>query len=327
MGIYIKIEFHVHIHREGQKAERCADNKTGNQTIEIDNFIVRAQQQIGELSRTRSLSTIENYRTALRSFGKYLKDCLPTTHLSAELMQAYERWMKGQNISKNTISCYMRSLRALTVRICGEGSLSIYNKVYTGRSKTEKRAVKQDELMRIRNLKLTKGSFLSLVRDLFLFSFYALGMPFVDMAFLRKSQINNGQITYFRHKTGQRICINIEPCMQEIINRYVASDREYVFPLLNSMQPHEAYREYLLRLNQYNKALKQLANQAGITRNLTSYVSRHTWASMAYNSNVGLPIISKALGHANPLNTLIYIQQINDQRLYQANRKILQEIL
>ena len=175
MGIYIKVEFHVHIHREGQKSERCADNKTENQTIETASFLVRAQQQIEELSRTRSLSTIENYRTALRSFGKYLKGCLPTTQLNAELMQTYERWLKTQHVSKNTISCYMRSLRALTVRICGEDSLSIYNKVYTGRSKTEKRAVKQDELMRIRN----------------------------------------GQITYFRHKTGQRICINIEPACRK----------------------------------------------------------------------------------------------------------------
>ncbi len=115
--------------------------------------------------------------------------------------------------------------------------------------------------------------------------------------------------------------------MQEIINRYVASDREYVFPLLNSLQPREAYRDYLQKLNHYNKALKQLATQAGIGRKLTSYVSCHTWASMAYNSNVDLPVISKALGHANPQNTLIYIQQINDQRLYQANRQIIQEIM
>lgn len=328
MGISIRIEFHVHIHREGQNlaitSQTGTIKKVEKQKAEAD-FFQLAQQQIEMLSQIRSPSTIENYRTALRSFARYVKGPLPVSQLHAELLQGYERWLKEQQVGRNTSSCYMRSLRTLTVRICGEGSLSIYNKVYTGRSKTEKRAVKQDELMRIRNLKLSKGSFLSLVRDLFLFSFYALGMPFVDMAFLRKSQISNGQITYFRHKTGQRICINIEPCMQEIINRYVSSDREYVFPLLKSLQPHEAYREYLLRLNQYNKGLKQLATQADISRNLTSYVSRHTWASMAYNSNVGLPVISKALGHANPQNTLIYIQQINDQRLYQANRKIIRE--
>jgi len=332
MGFYIKFELHVHIHREGRENENITTKSlptasSNEPASEADDFFLLAQQLIGKLSQMRSPSTIENYRTALRSFSRFVDGSLPVSQLNAELIQSYEHWLKEHNISKNTISCYMRSLRALTTRLCGEDALPIYNKVYTGRSTTEKRAVEQDELTKLRHLKLAKDSFLGLVRDLFLFSFYALGMPFVDMAFLRRSQISNGQIVYFRHKTGQRICINIEPCMQEIIDRYASLEREYVFPLLKSPEPDEAYREYQQKLNRYNKALKQLAAKAGITRKLTSYVSRHTWASIAFSSDVGIPVISKALGHANPQNTLIYIQQINDQRIYNANRKIIQETM
>ena len=347
MGISIRIEFHVHIHRDGQGAAVSSQSQLQMQTesikeVETDeaeakkivanqeqsaDFFQLAQQQIEALSQVRSLSTIENYRTALRSFGRYTGRKLPVSQLDAELLQGYERWLKEQQVGRNTSSCYMRSLRALSVRICGNDILSIYNKVYTGREETEKRAIQHDDLSKIRALKLKKGSFLSLVRDLFLFSFYTLGMPFVDMAFLRKSQISNNQITYRRHKTGQHICIDIEPCMQEIIHRYDSPDRPYVFPLLSSLHPKEAYSEYLKMLNRYNRSLKQLALKAGVSHKLTSYVSRHTWASIAYHSDVGLPVISKALGHANPNNTLIYIQQINDQRLYQANRKIIQKTL
>lgn len=330
MGISIRIEFHVHIHREGQNlaitSQTGTIKKVEKQKAEAD-FFQLAQQQIEMLSQIRSPSTIENYRTALRSFARYVKGPLPVSQLHAELLQGYERWLKEQQVGRNTSSCYMRSLRTLTVRICGNDALSIYNKVYTGREETEKRAIQRDDLGRIRALKLKKGSFLCLVRDMFLFSFYALGMPFVDMAFLRKSQIRDNQIVYRRHKTGQPICVSIEPCMQEIINRYSSSERDYVFPLLQSRQPKEAYREYQQMLNRYNHTLKQIAKKAGVSKNLTSYVSRHTWASIAYGSNFELPVISKGLGHKNPQHTLVYIRQIDDQRLYQANRKIIQEAL
>ena len=150
-------------------------------------------------------------------------------------------------------------------------------------------------------------------------------MPFVDMAFLRKSQIKQGQIVYFRHKTRQRICIPLEPCMQEIISRYDTTESPYVFPLLTTEDPDEAYHEYQIGINHYNRALKHIARKTGISHNLTSYVSRHSWASLAFSSNVDLPIISKALGHANPQNTLVYIKEINDERLTEANRKILEK--
>lgn len=114
--------------------------------------------------------------------------------------------------------------------------------------------------------------------------------------------------------------------MQEIINRYEDSERDYVFPLLSTDNPQKAYDEYLLKLNRYNRALKQIAFRAGISRRLTSYVSRHSWASVAFSNNVDLPVISKALGHANPQNTLTYIKEINDDRLSKANREILKSL-
>jgi integrase len=150
-------------------------------------------------------------------------------------------------------------------------------------------------------------------------------MPFVDIAFLRRSQINDNQLTYYRHKTGQRIVIPLEPCMNEIISRY-QSDSEYVFPLLRSLEPQKAYNEYLQMLNRYNRSLKTLARKAGVTRRLTSYTPRHTWASVAYDQNVDLSVISKALGHTNTQTTLTYIKEISDNRLAEANHLIVGRI-
>jgi integrase len=154
-----------------------------------------------------------------------------------------------------------------------------------------------------------------------------MGMPFVDMAFLQRDQISNGWMTYYRHKTGQHISVKIEPCMQDIISRYELSDSDYVFPLLSSDDPVAAYEEYQLALNRYNRTLKRLAKKAGLMCKLTSYVARHSWASAAFSNNVDMPVISKALGHANPRNTLIYIRQLSDEQLATANNRLLGLIL
>ena len=317
----IKINFNFRI--SFAKSDKAGKEQ---ETKKLTDFFELAEQEVATRTAALSRSTVENYRTALRSLRCFLGRDITTAELSGELLKEYERWLRQRDVSPNTVSCYMRSLRSLSAHLCSEEAKDSFSQVFTGRCKTDKRAITEAEISRLRKLQLPRGTFLYLVRDLFLFSFYSLGMPFVDMAFLRKKQIGEGQIVYHRHKTGQRIVITIEPCMQEIINRYEDSERDYVFPLLSTDNPQKAYDEYLLKLNRYNRALKQIAFRAGISRRLTSYVSRHSWASVAFSNNVDLPVISKALGHANPQNTLTYIKEINDDRLSKANREILKSL-
>ena len=144
-------------------------------------------------------------------------------------------------------------------------------------------------------------------------------MPFVDVAFLRKKQIVNGYIEYQRHKTRQPIRVKIEPQMQRIIKRYSPPDSAYVFPILT----RGSMKEYETARNRYNRHLRQISKIAGLHRSLTSYVARHSWASMAYSNNVDLAVISKALGHSNTETTMVYIREIDDNRIDMANRKLL----
>lgn len=323
MKVSFHFEFRIIINRETTHAE---DDQTAPEKPQatLDGFYQRAEAEIERLTASRSLSTIDNYRTALRSLSAFAGDEGITVPIDAEVLKRYECWLRSRNVTPNTISCYMRSLRSLAVNIYGDNVKAHFRKVYTGREITEKRAVLPDEIIRLRSLALKKDSFFALVRDLFLFSFYALGMPLVDIAFLRKSQLADGQISYYRRKTGQPVVVPLEPCMQEIIDRYQRHGTEYVFPLLHPGDRH-IQRTYLNCLNRYNRALKKLGKMAGISRCLTSYVARHSWASMAYNANVDLPVISKALGHANPQHTLVYIRQINDKRINQANHQLLSQ--
>ncbi len=338
MELIIRIELYVHICQDNdertakEEVTRCADNQTTKQKPEEkegtkpDGFLRQAEQMAKQQKNALSLSTIDNYMTAIRSFKQYLGEDVPIGKLSQQMMKEYERWLRDRNVSLNTVSCYMRSLRSLLQKVSGKRGADVFDGVYTGRVRTGKRAVSETDIARLKALRLKPDSFSCQVRDLFLFSFYALGMPFVDVAFLRKSQIANGQLTYFRHKTGQKVTVSLEPCMQEIIQRYQTGDSPYVFPLIKSSDQDKAYREYQIELNLYNRALKHLAAEAGLDCRLTSYVARHTWASMAFSQNVDLPVISKALGHTNPQTTLVYIKEINDHRLDEANRKILDSI-
>lgn len=152
-------------------------------------------------------------------------------------------------------------------------------------------------------------------------------MAFVDIAYLKKSHIKNEYIVYQRHQTGQKVEIKIESCIKNIIERYQDSSSEYLFPIIHSTKPKDAYRQYRTQIGYYNRLLKQLAKQCCIQENLTSYVTRHSWASHAYESNINLPIISRALGHALPQTTLIYIKDINDVALEIANHRIIKQIL
>lgn len=320
MGISIRFEIHIHVNRnEGKTNDKleCSNVKRS--------FLKSAAEEVERLRTSLSVSTIENYKTALRSLGRYLKGDIDVSCINQELVKSFEKWLREQRLCLNSVSCYMRSLRSMINRVNGEGNTNAFKNVYTGRVKTDKRAISESDIISIKHASLNEGSFLSLARDVFLFSYYALGMPFIDIAFLRRCQISDNVLMYYRHKTGQRVVVPLESCMLEIINRY-QSENEYVFPLLHSLDPQKAYREYLKKLNRYNRSLKTLAKKAGLNIRLTSYVARHTWASIAHASNMDMPVISKALGHTNPQTTLTYIKEINDDRLARANRELLKRV-
>lgn len=290
-----------------------------------------AQKEILNKRKSHSYSTSRNYRTALNSFMKFLdgRD-ISFCKIDSLLMEEYQKWLKNNNVSLNTISCYMRSLRAIYNRAVDNGQAVQqypFKKVFTGIEKSCKRSISKEDIYRLRSLKLRPGSYVCLVRDIFLFSFYACGIPFVDIAHLKKSQISKGYLTYTRQKTRQKIRILLEPCMTEILDKYMSEDREYIFPIINSQDKEIAYRQYRNGIGRYNKGLKLLEKKCGNACNLSSYVARHTWASLAYQSNIELPVISKALGHTTSKTTFTYIKEINDKTLELANRIFLDKIL
>lgn len=305
-----------------QKKER----KENEKKTAADSFMAAANNFIEEARLERRPSTVNNYRAALHSFSRFQGGDTGSRDITAATIRRYAKWLDDRGVCPNTTSCYMRSLRRIMTGI-GIDTTGLFKDVFTGNARTAKRAAEAADIKRMEQLKPRKGPFMALARDLFLFSFYALGMPFVDMAYLRHEQISGGYLTYNRRKTGQTVRVKIEPCMQRIIDRWSKQRHRaaspYVFPILTTEEPATADRQRRQQLNRYNRALKALASQAGINTRLTSYTPRHTWASMAYSKNVELPVITQAMGHTNPQTTLIYIREIDCQRLNKANQAVI----
>lgn len=290
-------------------------------------FLKAATAALPLLAEVRSKSTIDNYRTALRSFSHYLEEDVRVSSIDAHLLEGYQLWLINHQVTQNTISCYMRSLRSLLHHLLPElKQLPTFAAVFTGKMPTDKRSIRLADIVKLHELQLRSHTSLKFSLDMFLFSFYALGMPFVDIAFLKKRQMNDGYIIYHRHKTGQRIRIKIEPPMQQIINRYFQKEGPFVFPILSTENRKKMMIEYENARTRYNRHLKKIGTLAGIRRPLTSYVARHSWASLAFHSNVDISVISKALGHTSPNTTLTYLREIDDHRIDTANHLLLEEV-
>lgn len=314
----------------------CA-NYTVNEIIEkfhqtnsdytITDFFTK---QIQKLKNDNRRGTARNYNKTLKSLKAFMKNTDSTFNIVTEqFVESYNTFLIQRGVVRNTISFYMRIFRsvynkAVTQKIV-EQTFPFKN-VYTGVDKTRKRAVTETVISQLLSIDLKKSKALQFARDLFIFSFYTRGMAFVDIVFLKKSNIQNGYITYVRHKTGQELTIKIETKLQNIINRYEKKDSPYVFPILNTEDGNKAYSQYEIALNYYNRQLKRLSNFLEPNINLSSYTPRHTWATTARNKNVPLSIISAGMGHSSERTTLIYLTKIENSVIDEVNKTIIDSI-
>lgn len=292
-------------------------------------FLLYGKELLVELKKIGKVRTADTYRNALGSFERFLNDRadIPLEDMDSNLMIAYESWLKGTGICPNTSSYYMRNLRAIYNRAVEQGFVTQQNPfkhVYTGIDKTKKRAVSLDVIREIRDLKLTKKS-LIFARDIFLFSFYTRGMSFVDMAFLKKKDLQNGILTYRRNKTGQLLFVKWEKPMQELIDKYDTFDTPYLLSVIRNNGVDE-WHQYQNAAHRINRNLKQIGKQIGLDIPLTTYVARHAWASIAQSKNIALSVISEALGHDSEQTTQIYLSSLDTSVVDKANNLILMSI-
>jgi integrase len=287
--------------------------------------------QIEQLRATNRLGTAKNYEKTMCSFGEFLGDVrLPLSALTEQVITDYNSFLIQRGLVRNSVSFYMRVLRAIYNKAVRQKLIEQqhpFTEVYTGIDRTRKRAVSESIIVQLHRLELETGTPLALCRDIFIFSYCTRGMAFVDIAYLKKTNLQNGMICYARRKTGQLLSVRIEPSIQRIIDRYANSDSPYVFPILSSLDANEAYEQYQVALNNHNRLLGRLSEMLGCGCKLTSYTSRHSWATAARNHNVPISVISQGMGHTSEQTTQIYLTMLENSVIDDANKGIISGLL
>ncbi len=287
--------------------------------------------------------TAKAYRSSVARLRTFLGGRnITLDQLSAPLMAEFQQSLKDEGCSMNTVSFYMRMLRAIYNKALTEGRTphrpdNIFGGVYTGRTATRKLALTADDLTRLSALDPTvAGSgkrqelpqHLAQALAMFLFCYHARGMCFVDMAHLRKSDLRDERISYHRHKTGQRIELRVLPVMRRIIDwfapRTVGS--EYVFPILTDPDK-DLTLQYESGLRLQNQRLKKVAARCRINKRFSSHSARHSWATVAKGAGLPLAVISEGLGHTNQRTTEIYLASLERSILDDATRLVSEAII
>lgn len=310
-----------------RKTENCFVPFSDTEMVSVKSFI---SQQIETLKMQQRFGTARNYKRALTSFSAYLgRRTVLLRDVDEAMIVGYSTYLQKKGVVRNTVSFYMRILRANFNQATKLGLMDdrpLFDHVYTGVDSTRKRSVDDNIIERMLQLQLPTRSSIDLARDMFVFSFCTRGMAFVDMAFLKKSEMADGTISYVRQKTGHRINIKLEPCIQRIVDKYSNTRSEYVFPIIHSSENGDAYREYTSALGYFNKQLKKLGEMLGVKASLTSYVARHTWATSAHNHNIPISVICAGMGHSSEQITKIYLDSLTESVVDVANCSLLKSL-
>ena len=290
-------------------------------------FMEEAITNLKALGRVR---TSETYAATLCSFRRFREDKdVPLDDMDSDMMMAYEAYLRNNGVSPNSSSFYMRNLRAVYNRAVEKGLTSQrfpFKHVYTGVDKTVKRAVPLKVIKQIKEMDFSMNPTFDFARDMFLMSFYTRGMSFVDMAYLRKKDLQNGVLSYRRRKTGQQLFIRWEKCMQEIVDKYDTSQSNYLLSIIKPFSDIDERKQYIYAAHNINRCLKIIGKELGLSVSLTLYVARHAWASIAKSKNVPLSVISEGMGHDSEATTRIYLASLDTMAIDKANSMILKSL-
>lgn len=296
-----------------------------NAPVAVIGVVSFAKRLIENLKKMGKKATVKRYTIALNSFMRFTENKeIAWGDFNSTLLLGYEEFLMKRGLCRNSTSFYMRNLRSIVNRAIEEDydlPRNPFKHVYMGVDKTVKRAVPLKTVCMIRDLDLSEQPHLDFARNVFMFSFYTRGMSFVDIAFLKKTDVRNGVITYFRRKTRQRIQVKIESQTLQLMEKMGESKSGFLLPIITD--DGDTNSQYENAYHRINRNLKEIGKMLGLDIKLTMYVARHAWASIAHNNNVPVSTISKAMGHNSEATTMIYLSSLDMSVVDKANRKIM----
>lgn len=299
---------------------------------------------IDQLSKNKKHGNESVYTTVRNSLQKFKKsNQLKFSDITLTFLQKYESFLCEEGLTGNGISLYMRTLRAaynkaIALKVADIRLYPFHNlqnpngyRISDLETSTIKRAITLADIRAIEGIECRPYSMKCDAKQYFLFSFYTRGMNFKDMALLKVENCQNGRIFYTRAKTRNRKTFSVEILypVQTIIDyfaRHPFKSDNYLLAILDDKK-HPTEKQKMTRvqslLKKVNRDLKVLGGEAKIKIPLTTYVARHSWATIMKNSGIPTAVISEGLGHPDEKTTQIYLEKFENSVLDDANRKLL----
>lgn len=268
------------------------------------------------------------YKSTRSSLARYIgKKEIKLSQVNYGFVNRYRDYLSENGVADNTVGYYIRNFRALYNLAVKDGFVPScdypFKKICTKPCKTVKRAIDREQMLKLTNASFEANLELKRSLDFFLFGFYAQGMAFVDIAYLKWKNISDNLIIYRRHKSKQLIQIDITPQIRSIINEHGTNPDHvdgYVFPIITS--GINEYRQYRTALGRVNRHLKSISDKLHVRPCLTTYTARHTWATLAREYGASVSAISEGLGHTKEEMTLVYLKELDLTHLHKINRMV-----
>ena len=299
---------------------------TTNKTV--GEYYLTYIQNLKKESRIRYAGMFEVSYSSFIKFNKHLD--IPFSDIDVSWLKRYEMWMKEQNLSTSTISTRIRHLRAVFNFAIAEHSIKndcypfhTY-KVAKLNKQTAKRAINKADILKIMNYK-GSSPMECLAIDVFIFSYLNAGINFIDIAKLKHSNIIENQLIYNREKTKKLISIPLQAETMDIIAKYKDNESPYIFPILSPFHLTEIQIANRLHkvLAKVNKYLKEIGEKLELPIPLTTYVARHSYATVLKRAGVSTSIISESLGHSSERVTQIYLDSFDNEQINDAMKNLL----
>lgn len=292
---------------------------------------------IQELRENGQWGTAHVYRSAMNSFSTFNEERdLTFNKLTPAVLKRFEIYLRQRKCSWNTVSTYMKVLRAGYNRAVDVGSAAyvprLFKHVHTGVTAERNGALEAADignmLYEIEKSPACRElpAHLQTTKMIFVLMFLLRGIPFVDIAYMLKSSVQGGVLRYRRRKTGRPLVVKLTPEAMRLLQMLTNKNEEspYLFPFLSSPEGTEAaYREYQKALRMFNHRLCMLKKHMKSKTHLSSYTIRHTWATMAYYCEIHPGIISEAMGHSSIQVTETYLKPFQNQKIDDANTEVI----
>lgn len=301
-------------------------NNTINKTV--GEYYLTYIQNLKKENRIRYAGMFEVSYSSFIKFNKHLD--IPFSDIDATWLKRYELWMKEQNLSVSTISTRIRHLRAVFNLAIAEHSIK--NDCYPFHSykvsklykQTAKRAISKKEVLKIMQYQ-GDTPMECLAVDVFVFSYLNAGINFIDIAKLKRSNIVESQLIYNREKTKKLINVPLQQKAMEIIAKYENDKSPYLFPILTPFHKTEIQIANRLHkvLAKINKHLKEIGKKLKLPIPLTTYVARHSYATVLKRAGVSTSIISESLGHSSEKITQVYLDSFDNSQINDAMKNLL----